>query len=397
MFRTNCLICGNENLAEIIDLGSHPFADTFVSKEALSQADKVYPLVLDMCEKCYCIQSRTVTQPSERYEEQEYSYTSSNSAYARRHWESFAEEVPKTLCLKNGNILEIGSNDGYLLEQFAKHGHSVMGVDASRAMCKLADERGVPTFHALFDQEWSSKVGNKFDLIVANNVFNHANDPLDFVRAIEPVLAENGSFVFEVPYWVSGVEQYRFDQIYHEHVTYYTASHVVNLFEENGIYVNSIEIVDYHGGSLRVFASRKRRDAEREVLGLRLMMRNEERFMKPDYYVNLWMPEIKKRRNTILADIYNRSRNGETFVAIGAAAKGNTFLNYYNLDASVIDFVTDASPHKIGKWTPKTRIPIVGDSEVANIGPANAIVLSWNLPPVLKEKLIEINPELKFL
>jgi SAM-dependent methyltransferase len=388
--REQCLLCGDEELEEIIDLGSHPFADTFVSEEY--EADKVYPLIVDLCMNCGGIQLRTETSTDERYSDTDYSYTSANSKTSRDHWDAYAREITKHLQLQaNAKILEIGSNDGYLLRCFKDLGHLPIGVDASVVMCNLANSKlGLFTRHAVFSS--SLKFTDQFDLIVANNVFNHSNDPLDFARGVKNLLTPDGTFVFELPYWASGINSLKFDQIYHEHVTYFTVTSAFHLFMKVFLHVNHVELVDYHGGSIRVFVSHK----PGESPAVAEFIKKEVHLFDPKFYVT-WSMIIRDTRNVFLADLYIRAAAGETFVAVGAAAKGNTFLNYYNLDHSIIDFVTDSSEHKIGKYTPRTRIPIVSDEELVGLGEANVIVLAWNLSDSLKQNLLKLNPNLHFL
>ena len=388
--------CGNLSwhLNEIMNLGMHPFADTFLSESKLAEPEKLYPLILDMCDKCGCIQSRTITDPEERYVLTEYSYTSSNSKYARDHWNEFADSFSKNLKPKS-RILEIGCNDGYLLKQFKDRGHQALGIEASPVMAKLAAGHGVNVYCGTFPYD-SIPTGTawdeKYDLIVANNVLNHSDVISAFVTQVKKLLAKDGKFVFEVPYWVAGYGS--FDQIYHEHVTYFTVRFAKDLMARNGLILNKAERIEYHGGSLRLTASFSSEQIAHHTVD-DLIVAEADIFNLGIYAENL--DAIKKQRTNFLIDIYSKLRAGKTIVAIGAAAKGNTLLNYYNLDSSVVSFVTESSPYKIGKYTPKTRIPIKADEELAGIGPCVGIILSWNLSDHLKEKLLKINPEIEFV
>lgn len=387
MHRSCCLTCGNVNLHEIVDLGSHPFADTFIPKSEQYEPDEVFPLVLDLCDHCHQIQTRTITSPVKRYER--YSYTSSNSNVAKRHWDSYARSVSNLVPPKS-SVLEIGCNDGYLLSEFQKLGFDCLGVDASQYMIDLANTTGLRATCGIFNKNFSNTLG-RFDLVIANNVFNHSNDPLDFLEGVKQVLSPDGLFVFELPYWNIGFKDFKFDQIYHEHVSYFTSHYVVSLLERVGMFVNHIELVDYHGGSIRVSASSKQAPSE-----IQHFLDDEQRsgVLDPACYKS-WIEAIRTRRNRFLQKIYQISN---PLVGIGAAAKGNTLLNYYNLDSSVIQFVTDSSPHKIGKFTPRTRIPIVSDDEIKTIsGSPVAVILSWNISSMLKDILLKIRPDISFL
>ena len=301
-------------------------------------------------------------------------------------------------------VLEIGSNDGFLSEQFKKMGCTALGVDPSPAMARLAAERQVQTLTALFGADCVHQVegtlGKKPKLIAANNVFNHANDPLEFALAVKASLAPEGVFVFELPYWMQSVVQGKFDQIYHEHVSYFSVKYSVALFRLVGMHVNHVEEVDYHGGSIRVFVGHKPMAYQVKNLGATVQefIEKETRaglFQRETYEV--FMKKILAARNRFLREIYRLKLEGQPVVCVGAAAKGNTFLNYYNLDASVIDCVTESSPSKIGKYTPRTRIPICPDQKLAEYDSVHAIILSWNISAALQTILKKINPRIQFL
>jgi SAM-dependent methyltransferase len=401
MLRTACICCGNEKIQEVIDLGMHPMADTFVARENRYHADSAYPLVCDLCPECGQIQLRTVTDPDERYVSVDYSYTSSNSSTSRAHWDEYAEVVSSICDVPAGaRVVEIGSNDGYLLEQFQKRNFVVKGVEPSPVMVTLAKDRNVDTERAFFTLETARKLKDRLTarpvLIVANNVFNHANDPIDFASGIRELLAENGTFVFELPYWLCSIEQEKFDQIYHEHVSYFTVTYAVNLFRRIGMHVTRVQLVDYHGGSIRVYV-RNSADGS-DTHGVNDFMERESAAGLFDVVTyRTFMQRVHARRNKFLEMVYRIKRNGETIVCIGAAAKGNTFLNFCRLDASVVSYVTDSSPSKVGKLTPVTRIPIESDEVLANMGRVHVIILSWNIAELLREKLAKINPKIEIL
>jgi 2-polyprenyl-3-methyl-5-hydroxy-6-metoxy-1,4-benzoquinol methylase len=401
MFRELCLVCGASNLLRIMDLGMHPFADTFILKSRLSESEPVYPLSLDLCQNCNQIQAACVTNPNERYSLYDYSYTSSNSKFATDHWEKYAEEVAKKVNLEEGSfIVEIGSNDGFLSEQFLKKGYRVLGVDCSKYMADLAQKRGVETVVELFNLDTAKKIKEKYGkakLIIANNVFNHSDDPLGFAKGVAELLEENGTFVSEQPYWFISVKTGKFDQIYHEHVSYFSAKSISELMKRVGLGVWDMQNVDYHGGSLRTFA-KKAEDLDSISAEQVKMIKLEEEFglFNPETYKK-FMASILRQKNELLSTIYNLKQKEMPIIAVGAAAKGNTLLNFYNLNNNVINYVTDASPHKQGKYTPLTRIPIVSDEIFKNYNEVYALILSWNISDSLKVILQQINPRIKFL
>jgi SAM-dependent methyltransferase len=373
----------------IIDLGMHPYADTFISEDQLGMSEPVYPLQCQLDTESGLVSLVHETDSDDRYNLYDYSYTSANSKVSREHWNSFADSVSSNIFGKNfGSVLEIGSNDGYLTKQFQNKGHEVLGVDPSKKMCEIANEKNIDTICSLFSYDVIPS-GKKFDLVIANNVFNHANDPLDFATGVEKVLAENGTFVFEVPYWYNTIKDKRFDQIYHEHVSYFTVKSAKKLLKKAGLVVYDVEWVDYHGGSIRVFASRM--PSISTTPNSFIDLEEKEGLFSKERYVR-FMDDIKTARADFLQQIYAKKKLGSPVVAVGAAAKGNTFLNFYNLDSTVLDYVTDMSEHKIGKYTPLTRIPILEDKVVFDkYDNVYVIILSWNISELLKEKLKKIS------
>lgn len=387
-------------MKKIIDLGMHPYADTFINKDQLNKTEPVYPLQCFLDEKTGYIKVGCETSPDERYNLYDYSYTSSNSEFSKKYWESYAIEVCKKLKItKQLNIAEIGSNDGYLAKQFQSKGHNVLGIDSSAYMSKIANKLGINTHCGIFDSNLSKTIINKYnkmDLIIANNVFNHSNDPLDFALGIKNLLSPDGVFIFEVPYWYNTVIDKKFDQIYHEHVSYFTVKSSVELLKQIGLTVFDVDVVDYHGGSIRVYSKINPTEISLNVSNL-INKEEEKGLFKIETY-SKFMIDIKIKRAKFLKKLYNILEKNIPVVAVGVAAKGNTFLNFYNLDSTSIDYVTDISIHKKNKYTPLTRIPIQDDKTVfEQYDEVYVIILSWNISNMLKKKLKEINKNIKFL
>ena len=385
------------NLTKIINLGMHPYADTFVPEQFFAKSEPVHPLQCGLDEETGHVMLMYLTDPVERYNLYPYSYTSSNSKIAKNHWVDFASSTHQKLGLKEEDfVVEIGSNDGFLTAEYMKLGCEALGIDPSHSMAVEAAKLGVTTKCTVFCEASSHKVEKKATLVVANNVFNHANDPIDFALGVRNILKDEGTFVFQVPYWLNTIKDRKFDQIYHEHPSYFTVKSARNLLKKAGLYVYDVEWYDYHGGSIRVFASRQEREVTQAVKD-HIAQEEEEGLFTLERYES-FMSDISHERNTFLSKLYALKTEGKSIVAIGAAAKGNTFLNYYNLDRSVIDYVTDMSDHKVGKYTPLSRIPIDTDDEVfSQYEDVYAIVLSWNISDLIKSKLKDINPNITFI
>ena len=398
MIRKKCLSCNRKSLKETINLGPNSFADRFVPKKKIHFKDPTFPLILDICTKCKFIQSRIKTNPKSRYLEIDYSYTSSNSKYSRNHWQNYAIFLEKKFKVKNKKILEIGSNDGYLCEVLNKMGANTLGVDASSFMTKLSKKRKVKSINSIFTLKESHMIKKKFhqfDIIIANNVFNHSDKPSDFLRGIYNLLKDDGIYIFEQPDFAIGATSLKFDQIYHEHVSYFTSKNIENILKNNEL--KPIEIIKngYHGGSLRSIAVKKRSNKYR-------IRYNKNKFKKFDkiYNLNFFKSMVKKIDNKklfFMKKIYTLKKNGYTICGIGAGAKANTFLTYYNLNNTIVKFLTDSSKFKQNKFTPLTRIQIKDDKEIKKYKKIACIILSWNISSLVIKKIKKLNKNIKIL
>lgn len=396
-----CLITG-QPVTTVMDLGQHAYADTFVRPNQFHLSEPVFPLQVCLCADSGMIQLGYVSPAQDRYNLYAYSYTSSNSAASRRHWQQFADDV-MAIYRPQGLVLEIGSNDGYLLEQFRERGcNRVLGVDGSAEMCGMALKRGILTRHAVFDDTVAQAVIDNHepvDLVIANNVFNHANDPLAFARSVARVLSPQGIFVFEVPYWLDMMRAGRFpDMIYHEHVSYFTVKSLHLLLKRAGLAMRSFSVVDYHGGSLRVIAQPD--TGQITTSQVQQAIEEEQKFglFDPDFYQDVMRGLIEQRRQW-LADFYDLFRQDPAakIIGVGAAAKANTWLTWHGLGNGQIHAITDASEFKQGKFTPLTRIPITDDQEFARHDKPYALILSWNIGAALKGNLLKINSNTRFI
>ena len=253
---TNCLVTG-EPVVKIIDLGQHSYADTFISQEQLNLSEPVFPLEVYLNPESGMVQLGYISDAEDRYNLYEYSYTSSNSKTSRDHWDEYARSV-KDKFDTDGLVVEIGSNDGYLIEQFNTPNAKALAIDSSEAMCKISQSRGVNTIQGLFDLDMADeirKTSGAAKVIMANNVFNHANDPVAFAAAVADLLDDNGVFIFQLPYWGWMVTNGKFpDMIYHEHPTYFTIKSAQNLLMKVGLTILDYDLVNYHGQSLRIVA-----------------------------------------------------------------------------------------------------------------------------------------------
>ena len=393
-----CLISGAP-VTKILDLGQHAYADTFVKSDQLHLSEPVFPLHVYMNEQSGQIQLRYISDAEERYNLYSYSYTSSNSKFARDHWDNYALSIVEK-CQPNGLVIEIGSNDGYLISQFRSHGLPTLGVDSSKYMCDLAESQGQPCVNAVFDLAVAEQITTQHgtaSLVIANNVFNHANDPVSFARGVAELLDHNGVFVFELPYWGDTVSSGRFDQIYHEHVSYFTVKSSWNLLQAAGMTMTDFEHVDYHGGSIRVFAQLGKASMPAKIQQAIARETADGLFSVQRYQV--MQQQMIQQRDTWLQNFYTMRllSPDAVIIGVGAAAKANTWLTWHGLSHAALHCVTDSSPHKQGKYTPLSRIPVLGDEEFAKHPDPIALILSWNISDGLKQALININPNIRFI
>jgi len=392
---TECVI-SKAPVKQILDFGQHAYADTFIRKDQLHLSEPVFPLQVYLNADSGSIQLGYVSSAKDRYNLYSYSYTSSNSQTARNHWDEYAQTIRSRG--HTGLVVEIGSNDGYLVGQFAQG----VGVDSSADMCKLSQERGVETVNALFDAATASAIKSKHgraSVIIANNVFNHANDPVAFAKSVAELLSDTGEFVFEVPYWLSMIESGRFtDMVYHEHPTYFTIKMAWNLLKSAGLEISDFDVVNYHGGSLRVFARLDTGTDMPPKIQQAIAKETKTGLFDPVFYQNL-QRQFEQTKIDWLASFYQLLREDPEAVVIGvgAAAKANTWLKWHGLDSTVIRCITDASEHKQGKYTPLTRIPVLADEEFARHAQPYALILSWNIGEGLRQAILNINPNTRFI
>ena len=398
-FRKKCLCCNKKNLSEIINLGLHSFADRFIPYNKSKQKDPMYPLILDLCKNCSFIQSRVITNPKHRYIDLDYSYTSDNSKYSRNHWIEFVNTLDKQFNIKEKKIIEIGSNDGFLSSILKEKGADVLAVDASKFMVNICQKKKINSIHSIFDFSQSKKIKKFFgeaDIIIANNVFNHSNEPNNFIKGVNNLLKNDGKFIFEQPNFTKGVLSLKFDQIYHEHISYFTVKNINSILTSNDFKILNIVKNDYHGGSLRTIAIKKNSKIKNFDLTKHINFEKKNNIYKINHYKKM-MSKIDDKKNIFIKKINNHIKKGNVVCGIGAGAKSNTFLTYYKLDSHKIKFITDSSKFKQNKLTPVSRIIIKDDNEIKKYNSISCIILSWNISSLIIDKLKKINKNIEFI
>jgi len=390
----NCRLCQSRHIEKVVDLGYHPLADTFLPEELLFGPEVTYPLQLGSCRECGHVFTLYAISAVDRYQKQDYSYDSSNSNVSIAHFKEFAEAVlAEKTPSPNGLIVDIGSNIGTLLAHFQSFGHrNVLGVEPSGNISALARNVGVPTVNDFFCDrvvEELRKAG-PVEVLLSANVVNHADDLSALLSTAKKVLSENGVFVFEVPYLLELIQRTAFDTIYHEHVHYYGIRPLASALARHGFSIFKVDRLDYMCGSIRVYT----RLGDKHSAAVDALIDEEHAcsLYEARTYED-FMTRVRKVKTTVIAHLSQIRAAGGKIIGIGAATKGNTFLNYCRLDGDTIAYISDASPLKIGKLTPGSHIPIVGDQDIDSTA-THALILPWNIAPMLQAKLAHLG--LKF-
>ena len=386
----------NNSTSRIIELGMHAFADTFLSSQDLCSSEPIFPLNVVLDPKSGMIHNEYITPADDRYNYVDYSYTSSNSASAILHWKTFLPLFKELGAIKGESVIEIGSNDGFLCSLLIEAGYQATAVDAAKSMFNLSSSKGIPSHQKIFNSHSAleiKEITGPMDYLIANNVLNHANDPLDFLVGAKMLLRESGRFIMEVPYWCSQIENNRFDMIYHEHLSYFTVLSLKNLVEASGMYLNEIQFVNTHGGSLRIIGGMKK--TSNPYIEMLIAKEISSGVFTENYYMNI-SQSIKMIKFNFMSKLYENYANRNIF-GIGAAAKANTFLTYLGLNSTLITAITDSSSYKIGKFTPLTRIPIKDDEILSNYNDPVGIILSWNIGNQIKKSLSMVNNNIEYL
>ena len=395
-----CLVCNSTSLKDIINLGIHPNSDTFIPKNLLGSLEPLEYLICSLCQKCGMVQNKNIIEEFKRYNLYDYSYTSANSKYARDHWSTFADFVYKELELnKESKLLEIGSNDGFLSKEFIKKKIKTICIDASKAMVNLSRRKGLKTYLGVFNHQISRDIKNKeglFNVVIANNVFNHSNEPKNFLKGVSNLLINNGHVVFEVLYWKDMVIDRRFDQIYHEHVSYFTVKSINELLLRNNFIITKVYNNEYHGGTLRIIAQKNNQKITNAEVKKYIKNENKIGLFKLKTYVK-FQKEINDLKIKFNSKIFYTLNRGYKIIGIGAGAKSNTFLNFMKLDHNIITCITDVSKFKINKYMPLSRIPIKNDTVIKKYKKVCALILSWNINENLNKKLKKIKKNIKVI
>lgn len=387
----NCRFCGSENLGPFADLGTSPPSNAYLTEAQLNGPEKYYPLRVVVCHDCWLVQTEDFTDAAELFTV-DYGYFSAMSASWVEHCRRFVEAAIARFGLGAGSrVVEVAANDGYLLQFVKARGVPCYGVEPTHSTAEAARARGIEIVETFFGARTAQELveaGRAADLTIANNVLAHVPDINDFAAGFRILLKPEGVAAFEFPHLVRLVEGRQFDTIYHEHFSYLSLTAVDAVFRANGLIVFDVEALPTHGGSLRVFAQRS--DAGSRPVGDavgRLLAEEERAGLRGPTYYRGFQSAAESIKNAFLGYLLDARAQGLTVAAYGAAAKGNTLLNFAGVRSDLLSFVVDRSPGKLGRWTPGARIPIVPEDRLRAARPDRIVILPWNLRDEIASQL----------
>ena len=385
-----CRFCSCEIKSVFVDLGISPLSNSFLKYENLKDLEKKFPLKVLVCKNCFLVQLPEFETPQNIFKE--YVYFSSYSKSWLNHAENYANMILKKNNLgKNNLVVELASNDGYLLQFFKNKGVSVTGIEPAANVAKVAEEKGIKTIVDFFGEELATKLSNKgtkADLIIGNNVLAHVPDINDFVKGISILLKANGTINMEFPHLLQLIKNNQFDTIYHEHFSYLSLNTVKQIFECHNLIIFDVEEISTHGGSLRIYVKHKTNENFEIKKSVNNLLEKEKDFglMNLSFYLE-FSRKVELVKKELIEFFNNAKQNGKKIVCYGAAAKGNTLLNFCGIGKENVEYVVDKNPHKQGLYLPGSHLAIKKPEEIKKSKPDFVVILPWNI----KEEIMEEN------
>ncbi|MDD2707150.1 MAG: class I SAM-dependent methyltransferase [Verrucomicrobiae bacterium] len=386
-----CRHCDFDLTEPFIDLGSAPPSNAYLSREALARPEKWYPLRVYVCSKCWLVQTEDFAGRGELFDSH-YAYFSSYSTTWLAHAEAYVGKMAARFSLSTESVVvEIAANDGYLLQYVKARGIPCYGVEPTASTAAAAKNRNLDIIEEFFGVQLARRLtvaGRPADLMVANNVLAHVPDINDFVTGFALLLKPNGVATFEFPHALNLIEKRQFDTIYHEHYSYLSLLAVEGVFKTNGLRIFDVEEIPTHGGSLRIFAQRADTGKHAVLDRLDALRKKELQagICSRSFYADFQKKAVRIK-NDLLAFLIDAGQKGRKVAAYGAAAKGNTLLNYAGVRPDLLPYVADKSPAKQGQWLPGSRIPIVSEDHLRNNRPDDILILPWNIRDEILEQL----------
>lgn len=406
----NCRHCGTQLKHDLVDLGFAPPSNAYLAAECLVRPEVHYPLRVKVCDQCWLVQTEDYARAEDLFNA-DYAYFSATSSSWLEHASRYAAMITRRLKLGSESlVLEVASNDGYLLKNFTKGGIPCLGIEPTESTAATAEELGIPVIREFFGEALGCRLsddGNRADLIVGNNVYAHVPDINDFTRGLAAALKPEGSITLEFPHLVPLIEHAQFDTVYHEHFSYLSLTAVTSVFVHAGLRVYDVEQLTTHGGSLRVYGCHAAaRTTTTERVGALLEAEAKFGLTRLDTYT-AFQARADRVKNDFLVFLIEQKRAGREVAAYGAAAKGNTLLNYAGVRPDLMPYVCDAAESKQGKFMPGSHIPIRSPEVLRRRPPDAVVILPWNIAAEVRGQLSDLAesgtrfvtavPELRFL
>ena len=388
MDNQHCRFCGHELKHTFADLGLSPLANEYLQEADLGRGQIFYPLKVQVCEHCFLTQAALYQQPENIFGE--YQYFSSYSASWLAHCKAYVDMIIPRLKLTGGSqVLEVACNDGYLLQYFQPHGIPARGVEPAENVAAEARRKEIDVRCCFFGAETAREIASedgKYDLVIGNNVLAHVPDINSFAAGLAAVLKPEGTITMEFPHLMQLIQNSQFDTIYHEHFYYLSLTAVQRIFQTHGLEIYDVELLETHGGSLRIYAAHRSYGMVRMEGSVSDLLAREKSFglCEMQTYTRFSEKMLRIKLET-LRQFTQWKKEGKRIAAFGAAAKGNTFLNYCGINKDMIDFVVDSSPHKQGLYLPGSLVPVLAPEALRRYRPDYLVILPWNLTSEIME------------
>ncbi len=385
-----CRICKSNTLSTFLPLGDIPLPNGFLTEEDVHKKEAYYPLTTGICTTCGLAQLMETVDPEVMF--RNYVYIPSTSKTRMKNFESIAQDANQLANLSSDSlIIDIGSNDGSLLSFFKGYGMKVLGIDPAINLAKIAELKGIETVNDYITPELAKKIRKTrgpAQIITATNVVAHIDDLHGLLKSIEILLADDGIFICEFPYFLDLIENNQFDTIYHEHLSYFAIKPLINLIAQTQLEFLDIRRTEIDGGSLRVFLQKRQSDSDGKLPPKvkRLLEKEKSAGLDDVKTLKLFAKRVKELRIDLKKTLTDLKAKKKTIAAYGAAAKGNILLNYCNITHKLIDFAVDSTPYKQGLYMPGTHIRIYPESEIMNRKPDYILILAWNFAREIMEK-----------
>ncbi len=386
-----CRFCASHLKDEFIDLVNSPPSNAFLKKEQLDEAESFYPLKVLVCNSCYLVQIAEYKKATDIFDA-DYAYFSSFSTSWLAHSKAYTDKMVKNFGFdQNSLVIEIASNDGYLLQYFKEKNIPVLGVEPTKNTAEVAIKKGIETITEFFGVDFAKKLvaeNRQADLLLGNNVLAHVPDLNDFVGGMKIALKPQGVITMEFPHLMQLVENNQFDTIYHEHFSYLSFFTVKQVFEKHGLVMFDVEEIPTHGGSLRIYAKHEEDNSKIIADNVRNLIDKEiQKGVNTLAYYQGFQEKVDALKYDFLGFLLEQKQTGKKVASYGAAAKGNTLLNYFGIRKDLITFVTDLSPHKQGKYLPASHIPVVDEQMLKAEKPDFVVIFPWNIKEEIMKQL----------